>query len=211
MYYVRLCSSDIHRFDVLFVGTRGMMREVLNALHTVQATGCFICALRGCRTIILLKRDDTNIAFACARIPSMNVYCCRHPTMPHAIRFLGEIYPRVCTAAAPYVPSWRRCRGEGNLQRTDLVIMTPPVHVLQTLYVCLLPDSGVVSTCRTCVWCVRVFLNLTQTQILDDYIFNNIFDVWGLDPPDRDIMLPSVYSRQAYARYFATRMSEACF
>lgn len=47
-----------------------------------------------------------------------------------------------------------------------------------------------------------------EYAILDEYIFNNIFDVWGLDPPDRDRMLPSVYNRQAYSRYFASRMSE---
>ncbi|CAM9172505.1 unnamed protein product [Pylaiella littoralis] len=45
--------------------------------------------------------------------------------------------------------------------------------------------------------------------ILDDYIYNNIFDVWGMDPYERQQQLPGVYSAQSYARYAAVRNEEA--
>eukprot|EP00903_Cladosiphon_okamuranus_P008890 g8510.t1 len=44
--------------------------------------------------------------------------------------------------------------------------------------------------------------------VLDDYILNNIFDVWGMDPFERQQQLPHVYSAQMYARYAACRAQE---
>lgn len=38
-------------------------------------------------------------------------------------------------------------------------------------------------------------------QALDSYIYGQIFDVWGMEDSDRDERLPTVYSRQQYARY----------
>lgn len=44
--------------------------------------------------------------------------------------------------------------------------------------------------------------------VLDDYIYNNIFDVWGMDPLERQQQLPHVYSAHVYARYAAGRAQE---
>ncbi|CAN0246018.1 unnamed protein product, partial [Laminaria digitata] len=38
---------------------------------------------------------------------------------------------------------------------------------------------------------------------LDSYIYGQIFDVWGMEDADRQERLPTVYSRQQYARYLA--------
>lgn len=45
-------------------------------------------------------------------------------------------------------------------------------------------------------------------QILDDYIYNSIFDVWGMDPPERDQLLPNVYNKETFAQYVAVRQAE---
>eukprot|EP00904_Undaria_pinnatifida_P001450 jgi/Undpi1/11305/HiC_scaffold_30.g13603.m1 len=38
---------------------------------------------------------------------------------------------------------------------------------------------------------------------LDSYLYGQIVDVWGMEDSDRDKKLPTVYSRQQYARYLA--------
>lgn len=50
--------------------------------------------------------------------------------------------------------------------------------------------------------------DFARLQILDDYIYSIVFDVWGLDPPDRDRLLESVVSRQSYAQYVEGRNAE---
>lgn len=40
-------------------------------------------------------------------------------------------------------------------------------------------------------------------QFLDNYIYSNVFDVWGMDPAAREQHLPVVCSKRAYARYVA--------
>ena len=40
-------------------------------------------------------------------------------------------------------------------------------------------------------------------QALDNYIYGQIFDVWGMQDSDREERLPIVYSRQQYAKYLA--------
>lgn len=105
--------------------------------------------------------------------------------------------------------------------RRDPVLATAPKNIfsvcrfsnlLHSVFFVNVPGTVVLYCCARwrCDRASFMFLDFCS-QILDDYIFNNIFDVWGMDPPDRQRLLPIVYSRHEFARYVAGRQDERLY